>query len=194
MIWKKIHIYFKFFLILLVLVNITNSSSVGTSSSITNLEQLKIYLCEKFPECKKATHMNEQVIGLYFRSLGIQDVNLESIETIILDNMKLRSKLYGVCNTEQGQYLSFVKDGDILTKSQCLFDTELDELKAKQHIGTSHSKSVISYSHPCFEEEGETIYVILLFILFFLVIDTIINVYDNIGNSRDIAAAAAIRK
>ena len=56
--------------------------------------------------------MNDKAIELYFNFLGMHDHNLATLETLALDNMELRFKLYGACNSEQGQYMSFVKKTD----------------------------------------------------------------------------------
>lgn len=129
--------------------------------------------------------MNDKAIELYFNFLGMHDHNLATLETLALDNMELRFKLYGACNSEQGQYMSFVKktDPNVLTANTCVFENKEAELKAKQNLEIPYSESAISYSHPCFEQEMETLYVILIFITIFIVIATITNIYDIIRMS-----------
>ena len=173
-----------FFLsVLLLLCSVDDSKEDG--GDVTVLVELKRSACKYSTQCKKATEMNEKAIEAYFNFLGIQDYNIQTMQALLLDNMELRFKLYGVCNSEQGQYLSFVKrdDPSILTASQCLFESEEDELKARRNIGGSHSKSIVSYSHPCFEQEGETVYVILLLILIFIAIAVVMHIYDVIRMS-----------
>lgn len=139
--------------------------------------------CEKVDLCKKATGLHPEAISAAFLHIGINNAEQQNEIDLLADNIKLRFLLYGSCNEEKGQYISFVDEStNMFTSAKCKFNSVEEETIARRHVSGLHGDidNTVSYSHPCYEQEGQVFLIIGLIILIVVVGKTVYFIVDSI--------------
>lgn len=145
--------------------------------------------CESLESCVLATARNPHALDALASFLGTNVRAVEHLSHIQLleENLRLRLQLFGSCQEESGEFLSFVDpDTETVGAAVCRFDSVASELRARTSRSMGLDKR-ISAAHPCFEEDRQIGTVILLAILFFFVSATVLNVGQIVRVSAETA-------
>lgn len=132
--------------------------------------------CAEVEECRLATQLHPEALEALGRYIGLQ-TDGHTVPALLEENIRLKMQLYQACDTELGEYLTFLDKHGAPGAARCEFHSEADALRAKNAVMT------VSATHPCFQEEGEVVMVVLVAILVFIVIELAFQVLDVVQRS-----------
>lgn len=132
--------------------------------------------CDRLDACVRATGRNPRALDALASHLGttVTTVQYRTHEELVKEILELRFALYGSCQDQDGEFLTFVDpDTNVVGAPVCRFDSEESLLKARTSKSIELDKR-ISAAHPCYEEEKQVGTALLLAILFFFVSTSLI--------------------